>query len=291
MTLHVLKNLFEVELERETFTPADVEQHAGKMYDQPPLADEIGLGLFLVAEFANVLKTCSLSLEHCELTNLQLSDNIVVISDIEGAWDEHVREHSRYLEKGPEPILNAFEQKVATESSLLSLDPTSPTLETTPATHRGLLVFISHSSKDADLALALIDLLQAALGLLAEQIRCSSVDGYRLPVGVNTESKLREDVNASKVVIGLITPSSLSSHYVVFELGARWGSRLFLAPLLAGVGSKELSAPLSLLNALSANNEAQLHQLVEDVSKQLEIPLQRVAAYVRHVSIVKGDSD
>jgi hypothetical protein len=55
-----------------------------------------------------------------------------------------------------------------------------------PATRRGLSIFISHSSKDGDLALALIELLKAGLALAADQIRCSSVDGYRLPVGVNT---------------------------------------------------------------------------------------------------------
>ena len=79
------------------------------------------------------------------------------------------------------------------------------------ASHQGILVFISHSSKDADLAFALIELLKAGLALQSGQIRCSSVDGYRLPVGVNTEAKLREEVNAAKVVIGLITPSSLAS--------------------------------------------------------------------------------
>lgn len=138
-----------------------------------------------------------------------------------------------------------------------------------PASHQNLLVFISHSSKNADLALALIDLLKDGLGLLASQIRCSSVDGYRLPVGVNTEDKLREEVNAAKVVVGLITPSSLVSYYVMFELGARWGADLFLAPLLAGVRPNELSGPLSLLNALDATSDGQLHQLLADVSKQL----------------------
>jgi len=160
--------------------------------------------------------------------------------------------------------------------------------EEQPASHRGLSIFISHSSKDAELALALIDLLTAGLGLVADQIRCSSVDGYRLPVGVNTESKLREEVNAAKVVVGLITPSSLDSYYVMFELGARWGANLFLAPLLAGVKANELSGPLGLLNALSANNEAQLHQLLEDISKQLGLQLQPAASYVRHVSAVKA---
>jgi hypothetical protein len=157
-----------------------------------------------------------------------------------------------------------------------------------PATHQGLLVFISHSSKDADLALALIDLLKAGLGLLANQIRCSSVDGYRLPIGINTEDKLREEVNAAKVVVGLITPSSLASYYVMFELGARWGAKLFLAPLLAGVQASDLRQPLSLLNALSANNDAQLHQLLEDISKQLGVPLQSTASYVRYIALVKS---
>jgi hypothetical protein len=64
---------------------------------------------------------------------------------------------------------------------------------------------------------------------MANQIRCSRVDGYRLPVGVDTQVKLREEVNAAKVVVGLITPSSLNSHYVMFELGARWGANLFFA--------------------------------------------------------------
>jgi len=135
-----------------------------------------------------------------------------------------------------------------------------------PASHSGLAVFISHSNKDAGLALAVIDLLKAGLAITANQIRCSSVDGYRLPVGVNSEGKLREEVNAAKVVIGLITPSSLASYYVMFELGARWGANLFLAPLLAGVKASDLSGPLSLLNALYASSEAQLHQLVADIA-------------------------
>ncbi len=154
-----------------------------------------------------------------------------------------------------------------------------------------VLVFISHSSKDADLALALIELLKAGLGLLSKQIRCSSVDGYRLPVGANTETQLREEVRAAKVMIGLITPSSMSSSFVLFELGARWGAGLFLAPLLAGVKAQELSRPLNLLNALSSNNDAQLHQLLDDVSKQLGLPLQNAASYVRNISAVRQLSE
>jgi hypothetical protein len=73
----------------------------------------------------------------------------------------------------------------------------------------------------------------------------------------------------------------------MFELGARWGANLFLAPLLAGVKATELSEPLRLLNALSASNEAQLHQLLRDIADQLELHVQPVASYIRNVSAVK----
>jgi hypothetical protein len=193
-------------------------------------------------------------------------------------WDRHVLHYSRYLENGDDSLDNKTENTTKTFS---------PHSMGTPSTHHGLLVFISHSSKDAELALALIDLLRSALGLLADQIRCSSVDGYRLPVGVNTEEQLREEVNAAAVVIGLVTPNSLLSYYVMFELGARWGAKRFLAPLLAGVKASELSGPLNLLNALLADSEGQLHQLLKDVSLQLGLPLQATASYLRHISPVK----
>jgi hypothetical protein len=190
-----------------------------------------------------------------------------------------------------EELIAAYESNLNTTVESEARGTLSDMPKQQPATHRGLSIFISHSSKDADLALALIDLLKAALALTADQIRCSSVDGYRLPVGVNTEAKLREEVNAAKIVVGLITPNSLSSYYVMFELGARWGANLFLAPLLAGVKASELSGPLSLLNALSARTDAQLHQLLEDIANKLGLSVQPAASYVRNVTAVKAIAD
>jgi hypothetical protein len=155
-----------------------------------------------------------------------------------------------------------------------------------------LLVFISHSSKDQELALALIELLKNGLGILPHQIRCSSVDGYRLPIGVNTETQLRAEVNAAKVVIGLITRNSLVSAFVMFELGARWGASQFLAPLLAGVTPLELKGPLALLNSLSANSDSQLHQLLENVSTRLGIKSRNnPSSYTKYISTVKQLSE
>ncbi len=279
VVVRILQNLFDTEMEKENFTADDVAQHAAKMYESPPAKEEIALGLFLGAEFANVLKVCGFSLDHTEMTMLQVHDSILALSDIDGLWDKHVREYSVYLEA---------QLPLATEAVVKAVGGNA---QETAARDGGLLVFISHSSKDAALAQALIDLLRAGLGLHANQIRCSSVDGYRLSIGVNSESELREEVNAAKVVIGLITPNSLASYFVMFELGARWGANLFLAPLLAGVQPSELSTPLSFLNALSANNESQLHQLLDNISKKLRLSLEATHSYVRHVSTVKTLAD
>jgi hypothetical protein len=163
------------------------------------------------------------------------------------------------------------------------------TAETTARTN--LLVLISHSSKDASLAGELTEFVRAGLALSPNQIRCSSVDGYRLPAGVKTDDQLRMEVNDVRVLIGLITRNSLSSPYVLFELGARWGAGLFMVPLLAGVTPEEVRGPLSGLNALSCSVEAQLHQMLADMSKRLEMPLQSAASYLRYLKTVKVIAD
>jgi hypothetical protein len=150
---------------------------------------------------------------------------------------------------------------------------------------------MSHSGKDVGLASELTELLRAGIGLRAEQIRCSSVDGYRLPGGANTEDQLRAEINAAKVLIGLITPNSLSSTYVLFELGARWGAKLFMIPLLAGIKPEEMHGPLSLLNALSCNSEHQLHQLLADVARPLGLSPQSPPSYLRYLNAVKQKAE
>lgn len=145
-------------------------------------------------------------------------------------------------------------------------------------------IFISHSSKDADLAEALIDLLRNALSIPGWKIRCTSVDGYRHPVGTPTDERLRLEVREAKVFIGLITPASIRSAYVMFELGARWGAHLHLAPLLASSADTDLlRGPLAATNALSCDSPAQVHQLVADVAASLDARAGSPASYQKAV--------
>jgi hypothetical protein len=145
-------------------------------------------------------------------------------------------------------------------------------------------LFISHSSKDAEIAADLIELLRSALPITADRIRCTSVDGYRLPAGTPTEERLRTEVHEAKAFIGLITPTSAQSAYVLFELGARWGAGMHLAPLLAGgADAGFLKGPLSGLNALDCSSPAQLHQFVVDTASILGYSPGSPASYQRHI--------
>ena len=90
------------------------------------------------------------------------------------------------------------------------------------------IVFISHSSADGETAAALVRLLRSALNLTPPDIRCTSVEGYRLPAGAPTDLQLREEIIAAAAMIGLISPGGMSSAYVPFELGARWGAKRYL---------------------------------------------------------------
>jgi TIR domain len=142
------------------------------------------------------------------------------------------------------------------------------------------MLFISHSSSDVGTVQALVDLIRAALALPPRQLRCTSLDGYRLEGGADIDHKLRQEVHQAEAFVGLISHRSLRSMYVAFELGARWGAEMQLIPLLApGVEPTILKPPLSALNALSCGVPAQLQQLLEELSDALHIPLLPASSY------------
>ena len=148
-------------------------------------------------------------------------------------------------------------------------------------------LFISHSSKDLILASHIVELLKSALSLRSSEIRCTSLDGYRLPGGANFEIQLRTEVLNAEVLLGIISNASVESLYVAFELGARWGHQKFLLPLMApGSNPELLGGPLGSLNALRADSRSQLYQLVDDVAKVLKIKTESPAVYGKHIDAI-----
>jgi hypothetical protein len=134
-------------------------------------------------------------------------------------------------------------------------------------------VFISHSSNDVAIAEALILLIRDAIpDLPPGAIRCTTVPGYKLSGGADTDNKLRQEMLSARVFIGLLTNQSLASTYVLFELGARWGSGSRFSPLVAaGLPTSGLKAPLSGMHAQSCEVETDLHQMLGEIADWLDL--------------------
>ncbi len=170
-------------------------------------------------------------------------------------------ETSRFFKNG------GFKEKLKYEQSIKKGN-----IEKPKETEMKIDIFISHSGHDSDTAKLLIDLLKTSLNLSSAKIRCTSVNGYRLPAGAPTDDMLKKEVHESKVLIGLISANSINSAYVLFELGARWGASLPLIPLITSkLGNELLKGPLSGINALNCCESAQLQQLISDLKTELKV--------------------
>jgi hypothetical protein len=129
-------------------------------------------------------------------------------------------------------------------------------------------IFISHSSQDEKLAKELAEFLNIVFK--TDRIRCTSVPGYKLEPGATVEETLRKEIHESRVFIGLITPASLTSHYVLLELGARWGAQLDLIPVLAsGADSRDLREPLKNRNPVRCDVRAEIQDLINKIATVL----------------------
>jgi hypothetical protein len=123
--------------------------------------------------------------------------------------------------------------------------------------------------------------------MTADKILCTSVDGYRLPAGRDTDEDLRDAIDSAKTFVGIVSPASRKSTYVLNELGARWMTRKPLVPLTAGgVTPGELRGPVGQLNALDLNSRANVLQLIGDLGTELEIEAERPEVFEQHVGRV-----
>jgi len=72
----------------------------------------------------------------------------------------------------------------------------------------------------------------------------------------------------------------MKSVYVMFELGARWGTKRHLAPIMVGgTQPSDLKAPLSGIHSIDGTSESDLHQLLAEMGAELSLPLEGVASY------------
>jgi hypothetical protein len=127
-------------------------------------------------------------------------------------------------------------------------------------------LFISHRHKDEEVVRALVRCLELRFELDRTDLRCTSIQPYRLPVGENTADRLRHDISMAEVVLGILTTDTLSSSYVAFELGSAWGQKVWTCPLLAGgADQSHVPDPIRGLSSLFLTKAPDCRQLLDDL--------------------------
>lgn len=132
-------------------------------------------------------------------------------------------------------------------------------------------IFVSHSAIDEKLAGALVDCIFSCMILEDEEVRCTSVPGHKLGIGSDAAQILRDELDETGVVIGLLTGNAIKSSWVLFELGATWGAQKKIQPLIADdINYSDLPGPLTGKHAAKLSEKNDLIQFIAELSSTVK---------------------
>ena len=150
-------------------------------------------------------------------------------------------------------------------------------------------VFVSHSSRDEPYAEVLAGFLCETIDFEPGEVVCTSAVGYGLEFGTKFERQLRKCIEASEVVVPIISRNSLSSVFCVFEMGAAWGQKIPIMPILVPeFEPSELPRPISSLQYFLWTNESAWIQFVSVVARithsDVRVKPARVAVLAKRIA-------
>ncbi len=140
-----------------------------------------------------------------------------------------------------------------------NLRATQASLEVSAAARTAPLVFISHDSRDADLAEAFDHLLTDASGGVVQTFRSSDQTGRAgIDYGENWFSKITKTLSDATDVVALLTPNSIGRPWILFEAGfavGRLDAKVFGIALGLPL-TKAVAGPFAQFQNCEANEES-----------------------------------
>jgi hypothetical protein len=108
------------------------------------------------------------------------------------------------------------------------------------------VIFISHSAENMQFAEVLRNFLAVAIDIDLGDILCTCVHHRNSYDGEKISEHLKADISSCTAVIAIVTPESISTDWLLFEIGAAWalGKKLFFL-FLEGVDFRDLPEPLN----------------------------------------------
>lgn len=163
-----------------------------------------------------------------------------------------------------------------TAASLMTPVIISPRNETYPETtmsNQAPKVFISHSSDDKHVIDSFVDnVLILGLGLGKDNIFFTSNEVYGVKPGDDISRYIKENIEASEVVLLMISSTYRESEVCLNEMGASWAlGKPFIPILLPDTDFDKLGWLINLHKAIRINQKEQVVSLCEKMVKLLKI--------------------
>lgn len=130
-------------------------------------------------------------------------------------------------------------------------------------------VFISHSSKDKQLATDFVNLLILGCGLQRRAIFCTSLDGQIL-LGSRFKDEIHKNLDESGIVLALISQAYYDSAFCMCEMGAAWMvGKDFIPIMVPPLAFGDLRAVIGDLQACKLDERGMdvLHDKIDDIFK------------------------
>lgn len=127
-------------------------------------------------------------------------------------------------------------------------------------------IFLSHSSKDKEMATALRALILSKTKNMLN-VFCSS-DGESIPFGRNWVHTIEKGLSQSISLFVLLTPRSVYSTWVHFEAGIAYNRGIKVIPMcIDGISLSEMTGPLTLIQGFDIKNHEGLNNIISVINR------------------------
>lgn len=136
-------------------------------------------------------------------------------------------------------------------------------------------IFVSHAGADEKLVKSLVSFLKEGIGVPANAIFCSSIDGHNIPFTENFNEYMKNELQHPQLVIALMTPKYMESWFCLMELGASWSKFHKTLPIVVPpISFSTVSSTLGLTQGWNITDAAKVIKLRETI-KELPITLEK----------------
>jgi hypothetical protein len=132
-------------------------------------------------------------------------------------------------------------------------------------------VFISHASADSVLVEEVIEILET-IGLEANQIFCTSFEGYGIDLGENFLDKIKEELSSDSLVIFILSENFYKSPVCLCEMGATWVlAKEHIPMIIPPMDYSDIKGVIPLSQGLKINETMKLNLLKDKIETDFSL--------------------